>query len=185
MALSAASDLGLHYPHRLHKKDAMLIWVYESCLTIKDKNGSHFFIILKWFSTGKKEQGESPQEQSSASQDEGKSEIEKLKIKTEKWMGTLTTMQLLKAKEYALKDVGEEDMVASVQNVSLSKDTANCYRPNPLNVLTLYAPIATKVVCFSRLLKCLRSLYGKQCGPRPDCSYRSSLFWVHTVCFYT
>ena len=32
--------------------------------------------------------------------------------------------------------------------------------------LTLNVPIATKVVCFSRLLKCLRSLYGKQCGPR-------------------
>ena len=47
------------------------------------------------------------------------------------------------------------------------------------------APIITKVVCFSRLLKCLRSLYGKQCGPRSDCSYRSSLFWVHGVCFYT
>ena len=51
--------------------------------------------------------------------------------------------------------------------------------------LTLNVPIATKVVCFFRLLKCLRSLYGKQCGPRSDCSYRSSLFWVHTVCFYT
>ena len=36
--------------------------------------------------------------------------------------------------------------------------------------LTLNAPTATKVVCFSRLLKCLRSLYGKQCGPRSDCS---------------
>ena len=46
-------------------------------------------------------------------------------------------------------------------------------------VLTLNAPIATKVVCFSRLLKCLRSLYGKQCGSRSD------LFWVHNVCFYT
>ena len=32
--------------------------------------------------------------------------------------------------------------------------------------------------------KMLRSLYGKPCGPRSDCSYRSSLFWVHTVCFY-
>ena len=50
--------------------------------------------------------------------------------------------------------------------------------------LTLNAPIATKVICFSRLLKCLRSLYGKQCRPRSDCSYRSSLFWVHAVCFY-
>ena len=37
--------------------------------------------------------------------------------------------------------------------------------------LTLNAPIATKVFCFYRLLKCLRSLYGKQCGPRSDCSY--------------
>ena len=46
--------------------------------------------------------------------------------------------------------------------------------------LTLNAPIATKVVCFSRLLKCLRSLYGKQCRPRSGpigavCS-RSTLF---------
>ena len=38
---------------------------------------------------------------------------------------------------------------------------------------------------FSRLLKCLRSLYGEQCGSRSDCSYRSSLFRVHNVCFYT
>ena len=53
-----------------------------------------------------------------------------------------------------------------------------------IHTLTLKAPIATKVVCFSRLLKCLRSLYGKQHGPRSDCSYRSSLFCVHTVCFY-
>ena len=63
------------------------------------------------------------------------------------------------------------------------------YRPKFIVVvsqfLTLNAPIATKVVCFSRLLKCLRSLCGKQCGPRSDCSYRSSLFWVHAVCFYT
>ena len=38
------------------------------------------------------------------------------------------------------------------------------------HMLALNAPIATKVVCFSRLLKCLRSLYGKQCGPRSDWS---------------
>ena len=47
------------------------------------------------------------------------------------------------------------------------------------------APISTIVVCFSRPLKSLRSLFGKQRGPRSDCSYRSSLFWVHTVCFCT
>ena len=54
-----------------------------------------------------------------------------------------------------------------------------------IGALRVNAPIATKVVCFSRLLKYLRSLYGEQCGPRSDCSYRSSLFWVHAVCFYT
>ena len=54
-----------------------------------------------------------------------------------------------------------------------------------INILTLNAQIATKVICFSRLLKFLRSLCGKQCGPRLDCSYRSSLFWVQAVCFYT
>ena len=32
-------------------------------------------------------------------------------------------------------------------------------------LLALNAPIATKVVCFSHLLKCLRSLYGKQLDP--------------------
>ena len=31
--------------------------------------------------------------------------------------------------------------------------------------LTFNAPIATKVVCFSRLLKCLRSLYVKSVDP--------------------
>ena len=36
--------------------------------------------------------------------------------------------------------------------------------------LTLKTPITTKLVCFIRLLKCLRSLYGKKCGPRSDCS---------------
>ena len=40
-------------------------------------------------------------------------------------------------------------------------------------ILTLNVPIPTKVVCFSHLLKCLRSLYGKQCEPRSDCSYRA------------
>ena len=52
-------------------------------------------------------------------------------------------------------------------------------------VLTLNAPIPTKVVCFSRLLKCLKSLHDKQCGCSSDCSYRNSLFWVHAVCFFT
>ena len=41
--------------------------------------------------------------------------------------------------------------------------------------LTLNVPIATKFICFSRLLKCLRNLYGKQCGPRSDCSYTAPI----------
>ena len=41
--------------------------------------------------------------------------------------------------------------------------------------LILNAPITAKVVCFSCLLKCLRSLYGIQCEPRSDCS-GSTLF---------
>ena len=46
---------------------------------------------------------------------------------------------------------------------------AAVYKEYGFAMLTLNAPIATKVICFSRLLKCLRSLYGKQCAPRSDC----------------
>ena len=56
-------------------------------------------------------------------------------------------------------------------------------------IITLNAPIATKVICFSRLLNCLRSLYGKQCGPRSDCPYPigavcsgSTLFILYLIC---
>ena len=51
--------------------------------------------------------------------------------------------------------------------------------------LTLNAPIATKVVCFSRLLNYLRSLYGKQCGTRSDCSYRFSRFTLFATILNT
>ena len=40
-------------------------------------------------------------------------------------------------------------------------------------MLTLNAPIATNVVCFSRLLKCLSSLYGLQCGPNQTAPIRA------------
>ena len=40
----------------------------------------------------------------------------------------------------------------------------SCYIAGMLMQLTLNALITTKVVCFSHLLECLRSLYGKQCG---------------------
>ena len=34
------------------------------------------------------------------------------------------------------------------------------------------------------LLVIFKSHFRKQCGPRSDCSFRSSLIWVHTVCRY-
>ena len=63
---------------------------------------------------------------------------------------------------------GVSTSLTPVSGSSRENRAAGRYQP-----LTLNAPIATKVVCFSRLLKCLRSLYGKQCGPRSDCSYRA------------
>ena len=53
-------------------------------------------------------------------------------------------------------------VVKSLQNVAVRSGAAQ----ETVNDLTFDAPITTKVVCFSRLLKYLRSLYGKQCGPR-------------------
>ena len=63
------------------------------------------------------------------------------------------------------------------------------YRPHlkcnkKVNILTLKVSITTKVVCFTRLQKYRRSLYGKRCTPRSDSSYRSSLFLVHAVCLF-
>ena len=58
-------------------------------------------------------------------------------------------------------------------------------------VLTLKAPrknASENVVCWSHLLQIIAWHYwrikyrSKQRGPRTDCSYRSSLIWVHTVC---
>lgn len=65
------------------------------------------------FGASKKDQNDIPQEQSNSPLEEGKTEMEKLKFKTEKWMGGLTTMQILRAKELALKDMGEEDITVT------------------------------------------------------------------------
>ena len=60
-----------------------------------------------------------------------------------------------------------------------------------VNTGKLKAPRKTaseNVVCLCRLMNILADFSnlvlhtGKQCGPRSDCSYRSSLIWVHTVC---
>ena len=54
-------------------------------------------------------------------------------------------------------------------------------------IFTLKAPRKTaseNVICWI-FLQTSQSYFlhtGKQCGPRSDCSWRSSLIWVHTVC---
>ena len=49
------------------------------------------------------------------------------------------------------------------------------------NILTRQLLITTKC----RLLVLIKCFCSKQCGPRSDCSTRSSLIWVHMVCLYT
>ena len=59
------------------------------------------------------------------------------------------------------------DDVATITSIQFAVEEKNFQRQKYTTIkLTLNAPIPTKVVCISRLLKCLRSLYGKQCGPR-------------------
>ena len=58
------------------------------------------------------------------------------------------------------------------KHVSLTLIMAYSHRRLPL--LTLKVPITTShLLC--PLMKCLRSLYDKQCRPRSNCSFRSSL----------
>ena len=40
--------------------------------------------------------------------------------------------------------------------------------------------VSQQVVCFSRLLKCLRSLYDKQCGPRSDLGPPCLLLYLYS-----
>ena len=82
---------------------------------------------------------------------------------------------------HAMRHNHQENLKFDLNLDTLPADFVQAY----ISVRGKNAPIATKIVCFSRLLKCLRSLYGKQCGPRSDCSFRSSLFWVYAVCFDT
>ncbi|OWF55428.1 uncharacterized protein LOC110460332 [Mizuhopecten yessoensis] len=60
---------------------------------------------------------------SGTSSDEPKSEFDKIKHKMEAWLKTVTTAQLVKAKELALRELGEEDASQSRWWVSLK----SCY----------------------------------------------------------
>ena len=56
-----------------------------------------------------------------------------------------------------------------------------------LTLKTPRKPVSENDVCLCPLLNILANFSnlflhtGKQCGPRSDCSFRSSLIWVHTV----
>ena len=95
------------------------------------------------------------------------------------WIGFLLVILAQTPPSHSVKEVDDTTKLPKLCTWNPTEETFW------IRVLILNAPIATKVVCFSRLLKCLRSFNCKQCGPRSDCSYRSSLFWVHAVCFYT
>ena len=51
------------------------------------------------------------------------------------------------------------------------------------NNVTLKAPITTMSSALSSA-GYFKSHFCKQCGPRSDCPFRSSLIWVHTLCLY-
>ena len=59
--------------------------------------------------------------------------------------------------------------------------TAGCKGPNDalhiLRNLYIFSSALSSACDF-------KSHFCKQCGPRSDCSPRSSLIWVHTVCLY-
>ena len=52
------------------------------------------------------------------------------------------------------------------------------------NIFTASPPLTLKASALSSACD-FESHFCKQCGPRSDCSFRSSLIWVHTVCRYT
>lgn len=62
---------------------------------------------------------EAGKKEASNSQEEPKSEFERIKVKLDGWLKTVTTAQLNKAKELALKDLGQEDISLSRWWVSL------------------------------------------------------------------
>ena len=56
---------------------------------------------------------------------------------------------------------------------------------NPLNAKKTCIENVICLCCLLNILAIFSNLFlhtGKQCGPRSDCSFRSSLIWVHTVC---
>ena len=66
------------------------------------------------------------------------------------------------------------------------------HKDNKRSLISLFAFYLEHATHFNQLLSSalssacdFKSHFCKQCGPRSDCSSRSSLIWVHTVCLYT
>ena len=93
-------------------------------------------------------------------------ELENLRSKFNKTEGEV--QQQHEAELNKLRQQSQNDLAAQ-------KKQSEEHLEQITQVLTLNAPIATKVVCFSRLLKWLRSLYGKRVDPDQTAP----------VCFYT
>ena len=87
----------------------------------------------------------------------------------------MTIDEVMSINEAVLKEssktlvLSEEKFAVPIPDKTVDAKPEDATETTSGGILTLKEPIATKVVCFSRLLKCLRSLYGKQCGPRSDC----------------
>ena len=80
---------------------------------------------------------------------------------------------------------GRERM--TVENISWSISTKECCRPrrglNP-RPPGLQSDGASNWATEAGCAGYFKSHCCKQCGPRSDCSFRSSLIWIHTVCLY-
>ena len=80
---------------------------------------------------------------------------------------------------------------SAVSDLGLDTLFAKAYLSQYFRLLTLKTPrkpASENVVCLCHLLNILANFSnlflhtGKECRPRSDCSQRSSLIWVHTVC---
>ncbi|XP_052057802.1 uncharacterized protein LOC127698392 [Mytilus californianus] len=79
---------------------------------------SNYGDTQQWVSSNKEKQTQGvpnlkPEIQETTIDEKDKTEYEKVKLKLDKWLKTITTAQLLKAKELSLKELGEEDKLQS------------------------------------------------------------------------
>ncbi|XP_063428940.1 uncharacterized protein LOC134711901 [Mytilus trossulus] len=75
---------------------------------------SNYGDIQQWLPSNKEKQTQGvPTIEETTIDEKDKTEYEKVKLKLDKWLKTITSAQLLKAKELSLKELGEEDKLQS------------------------------------------------------------------------